>query len=269
MRLYQFKEELLKGKHCEKELNVILEMFEGSFYSMGELKQYAECESFLIHPRGFGEDCVRDYSEIEEVFEYITENHLKIETSVLQEPAEFVKQIDLKNIDDSVKNFIKMVYAIFLYKKSYLKYIKHETPSYIINLTKIDRMLWYEYRFNDLTGMIETKDFRVPFSHIDKCMKLISYLNTRYGYEVYLKDNGTIMVPNALGSGTTIKFYARTGAIEVFQGVWYPVDNGSFAQLHKNLYKEINHIKERYLDQYNQWRINLPQILRANSGGNK
>ena len=40
MRLYQFKEELLKGKHCEKELNVILEMFEGSFYSMGEFKQY-------------------------------------------------------------------------------------------------------------------------------------------------------------------------------------------------------------------------------------
>lgn len=130
-------------------------------------------------------------------------------------------------------------------------------------------MLWYEYRFNDLSGMIETEDFRVPFSHIDKCMKLISYLNTRYGYEVYLKDNGTIMVPNALGSGTTIKFYARTGAIEVFQEVCYPTNTETFALLHKNLYKEINHIKERYLDQYNQWRINLPQILRANSGGNK
>lgn len=96
MRLYQFKEELLKGKHCEKELNVILEMFEDSFNSMGKLRQYANGESFVIHPRGFGEDYVRDYSELEEVFEYITENHLKIETSVLQEPEEFVKQIDLK-----------------------------------------------------------------------------------------------------------------------------------------------------------------------------
>ena len=269
MRLYQFKEELLQGKHCEKELNVILEMFEDSFNSMGKLKQYANGESFVIHPRGFGEDYVRDYSELEEVFEYITENHLKIETSVLQEPEEFVKQIDLKNIDDSVKNFIKMVYAIFLYKKSYLKYIKHVTPSYIIDLTKIDRMLWYEYRFNDLTGRIESKEFRVPFSAVDKCMKLISYLNNLYGYEVYLKDNGTLIVPDAVGSGTTIIFYARTDAIEVYQGVLYPKGTNSFAQLHKNLYKEINYIREKYLDQYNWWRANLPQILRANAGGNK
>ena len=46
MRLYQFKEELLKGKHCEKELNAILEMFEDSFYSMGKFKQYPEYKSF-------------------------------------------------------------------------------------------------------------------------------------------------------------------------------------------------------------------------------
>ena len=269
MRLCQFKEELLKGRHCEKELNAVLEMFEDSFYSMGKFKQYAERESFLIHHRDFREESVRDYSELEEVFEYITENHLRIEKSVLQEPEEFARRIDQKNVDCSAKSCLKMIYAIYLYKKSYLKYIKHETPSYIINLTKINRMLWYEYRFNDLTGMIETEDFRVPFSHIENCMKLISYLNTRYGYEVCLKDNGTIIVPNALGSGTTIVFYARTGAIEVYQGVWYPANNGSFVQLHKNLYKEINHIKEKYSDQYNWWRDNLPRIISTNTGGNK
>lgn len=269
MRLYQFKKELLNGEHCEKELNVLLEMFEDSFYGICKSVQYANCESFVIHLRDLRDDRKIDYSEVEEVFEYITENHLKVENSVLQEPEEFVKQIDLKNIDYSAKNFIKMVYAIYIYKKSYLRHIKHVTPSYIIDLTEINRMLWYEYRFNDLSGMIETKDSKVPFSHIDKCMKLISYLNTRYGYEVYLKDNGTFMVPNALGSGTTIKFYARTGAIEVFQGVWYPTNTETFALLHKNLYKDINHIKERYIDQYNWWRENLPQILKANAGRGK
>ena len=47
MRLYQFKEELLKGKHCEKELNAILEMFEDSFYSMGKFKQYLNKKALL------------------------------------------------------------------------------------------------------------------------------------------------------------------------------------------------------------------------------
>ena len=248
MRLYQFKEELLKGKHCEKELNAILEMFEDSFYSMGEFKQYPEYKSFVIKPRDHREGCMQDYSELEEVFEYITENHLKIENSVLQEPEEFVKQIELKNIDDSAKKFIKMVYAIYLFKANNLEDIKCEIVYDIFGLTKIVRMLEYEYRFNIINGMIETRDFKVPISQLDKCMDLISTLNKSYGYGVYLEDNGTLILSDALGSGTTVILYARTGIIEVVQRVVCPKKNMSFLLLSSDVNKDIKYLKCRHID---------------------
>ena len=248
MRLYQFKEELLQGKHCEKELNVILEMFEGSFYSMGEFKQYPEYKSFVIKPRDHREGCMQDYSELEEVFKYITEKHLKIETSVLQEPEEFIKRIDQEDISGSNKSFFKMIYAINLFKANNLEDIKCEIVYDIFGLTKIVRMLEYEYRFNIINGMIETRDFKVPISQLDKCIDLISTLNKSYGYGVYLEDNGTLILSDALGSGTTVILYARTGIIEVVQRVVCPKKNMSFLLLSSDVNKDIKYLKYRHID---------------------
>ena len=182
------------------------------------------------------------------MFKYITEKNLKIETSVLQEPEEFIKRIDQEDISGSNKSFFKMIYAIILFKANNLEDIKCEIVYDIFGLTKIVRMLEYEYRFNIINGMIETRGFKVPISQLDKCMDLISTLNKSYGYGVYLEDNGTLILSDALGSGTTVILYARTGIIEVVQRVVCPKKNMSFLLLSSDVNKDIKYLKYRHID---------------------
>ena len=65
---------------------------------------------------------------------------------------------------------------------------------------------------------------------------------------VYLEDNGTLILSDALGSGTTVILYARTGIIEVVQRVVCPKKNMSFLLLSSDVNKDIKYLKYRHID---------------------
>ena len=243
MKIEEFREGLLKGEYCEKDLNVLLKTFKRSFYSIGKFIQYPEYKSFVIKDRDCGKDC----NELEEILKYIAEKRFKIDSSVLQIPEEFVKRIDSEDISSSSKNYLKMIYAIYLFKRNYLSSTEFETAYSIWGATKICKMLEDEYRFNFENGMVEAKGFKIPISNLDKCIDLISMLNKLYGNGVCLKDNGTIILPDILGSGMTVIFYARTEVVEVIQKVMYPTVSEPFIQISNDVSKGIEYVMDMQL----------------------
>ena len=242
MKLNQFRLDLQVGLYDDYPLDKVLEAFSREYYNMGRFNQYPEYKSFVFNTR----ENLGDKDNFIQIMEMITEKFLHIDKENLQATEVYMTKIALEGIKPSNEMFFRVAYAVYSFMINNIEKTEYNTIANVWQATRLTEMTASDYSFNTTTGIIESSDLRISVYSLVDCLMFISTLTLCYGDEIYLEDNGTIILPDALRSGMTVIFYARTNTIEIVYRVMYPTSRESFRLLSRSVASSIQNLIATY-----------------------